>query len=80
MKRFEIGKTYSMRSPGMHDCIWSFTVVSRTPKTVTLRDNDSGEKKTCRINGPMTQYNGAETVLPLGHYSMCPVLDAAKTA
>lgn len=80
MRQFEVGKTYHMRSPGMSDCIWKYKVLSRTDKTVTLKDCDTGKTQRCRINERISQYNDAETVLPLGNYSMCPVLDATKVA
>ena len=74
MKKFEIGKTYSMRSIGDHECIWSYTVTERTASTITITD---GEKtKTCRIVKQLSEYRGAETVRPLGNYSMCPLLSA----
>ena len=74
MKKFEVLKSYTMRSPCMHDCEWIFTVVKRTEKTVTLLD---GEKTyTCRINKGASEFNNAETVYPLGRYSMCPNLRA----
>lgn len=74
MKKFEVGKTYTMRSIGDHDCIWSYTVMARTAQTVTLTDGK--ETKKCRISKQLSEYRGAETVLPLGQYSMCPMLSA----
>ena len=74
MKKFEIGKTYTMRSACDHECIWSYTVTERTAQTVTLTD---GKKtKTFRIVKQLSEYRGAETVRPLGQYSMCPLLSA----
>ena len=70
MKTFEINKTYSVRSICDHNCIWTFEVLKRTKSTITLMEVDTKEVKTCRIN--------AETVFPLGKYSMCPVLSADK--
>ena len=78
MKKFEVGQTYIMRSPCMHDCTWSYTVVKRTAQTVTISD---GEKvKTCRIIKAASEYRKAETVYPLGQYSMCPSLCAERIA
>ena len=78
MKKFEIGQTYSMRSPCMHDCIWSYTVTKRTAQTVTITDGK--ETKTCRISKAATQYRDAETIYPLGQYSMAPSLTADTAA
>lgn len=74
MKTFEIGKTYTMRSPGDHDCVWTYTVTKRTPKTITITDGE--ETKTCRVNAQASEARNAETIFPLGRYSMCPVLSA----
>lgn len=74
MKKFEIGKTYSMTSICNHDCIWSYTVTARTAQTITLTDGK--ETKRCRISKAATQYRDAETVYPLGQYSMAPSLTA----
>lgn len=73
VKQFEVGKTYSCRSICDHNCVWAFTVVSRTASTVTLLD-DEGEKITKRINAKSSEREGREIVYPLGRYSMCPVL------
>lgn len=74
MKAFEIGKTYTMRSIGDHDCVWTYTVTKRTPKTITITDGK--EIKTCRVNAKTSELFNAESIYPLGRYSMCPVLSA----
>lgn len=66
---FEPGKTYSTRSLCDHDCIFSITVARRTAKTIT-----TSAGKTLRVS----QYDGDETVMPLGRYSMAPVILASK--
>lgn len=74
MKKFEIGKTYSMTSACDHNCSWTYTVTARTAQTVTL--TDGSETLKCRIVKNLSEYRGAETVIPLGNYSMCPLLSA----
>lgn len=74
MKKFEIGKKYSMRSIGDHNCVWTYTIVKRTNATVTLYDGAS--YKVCRIIKKLSDYRNAETIRPLGEYSMCPILSA----
>lgn len=74
MKKFETGKTYTMRSACMHDCTWSYTVTKRTAQTVTITDGKA--TKTCRICKQVSQYRDAETIYPLGQYSMAPSLTA----
>lgn len=62
MKQFEVGKEYNVRSICNHDCIWTYKVIKRTAKTVTL---DNGEEiKTCRINKETSEYFGCECVYP----------------
>jgi hypothetical protein len=71
MKKFETGKTYTMRSICDHECVWGYKVKARTEKTVTLTDEHGKETK-CRVSND----NGGEFVRPLGRYSMCPILRA----
>ena len=70
--QFETGKTYFTRSIGDHDCIFSFLILARTPKSVTV--NVHG--KTVRRS--LTAYEGVEQFKPYGTYSMCPVIQADK--
>lgn len=74
MKKFEIGNTYSMRSACDHECVWTYTVVERTAQTITIDDGKKIQK--CRISKDVSEYRNAETVYPLGKYSMCPSLTA----
>lgn len=74
MKKFEIGKTYRMTSACDSECVWEYKVISRTAQTITLTDGK--ETKKCRINKKLSEYRNGETVLPLGNYSMCPLLTA----
>lgn len=74
MKTFEIGKTYSTRSVCDHNCIFSYTVIARTAKTITI--TDGRETKKCRIIKALSEYRKAESIYPLGQYSMCPIISA----
>lgn len=74
MTKFEIGKTYSMRSICNQDCVWTYTVTARTAKTITISDGKKIRK--CRIIKAASEYRNAETVYPLGQYSMSPALTA----
>lgn len=75
MKKFEVGKTYSVRSICNHDCVWTYKVTARTSCTITLED-DRGNTAKFRISKKISEYRGAESVYPLGNYSMCPILSA----
>lgn len=74
MKQFEVGKEYSMKSVCDHNCVWTYTVTARTAQTITISDREKVQK--CRINKKISAYRNAETVYPLGQYSMCPSLTA----
>lgn len=74
MIKFEVGKTYEAHSVCNWDCVWRFEVVKRTACTVTIK-NERGEEKRCRISKSYS--DNAEAVLPLGGYSMAPVLRAS---
>lgn len=74
MTKFEVGKTYTMRAIGDHDCVWTYTVTKRTPSTVTL--SDGKQSFVCKINKKISEWNNTESVFPLGRYSMAPILRA----
>ena len=74
MKQFEIGKEYSMASVCNQDCVWSYTVIARTAQTITITDGK--ETKKCRIVPVLSGHRDAESVYPLGKYSMAPILSA----
>lgn len=77
MLKFEIGKTYTTASICNSDCVFSYKVVKRTAATVTMI-NKFGVQNTYRINKKVSEYRNAETILPEGNYSMCPILSADK--
>jgi hypothetical protein len=70
MKTFEVGKTYATRSICDHDCIFRFTILARTAKTITT--NVHG--KTVRRG--LTIFEGVEQFKPFGNYSMCVIVGA----
>ena len=67
LNKFEVGKTYETRSICDSDCVFSYKVVSRTAKTVTL---DNGKRYR-----PHT-YENREAIYPECKYSMCPTIKA----
>jgi hypothetical protein len=71
MHKFEIGKTYHVRSICDWDCVFSFEVVKRTAQTVWLRDC-SGKVRARRVR----EFDGSEACDPHGRYSMSPILTA----
>ena len=75
MTRFEVGKTYECHSVCDRECVWQYRIASRTAATIRTECG-----LTLRISKRLTAHKGAETVLPLGNYSMCPILDATKLA
>lgn len=68
--KFEVGHSYACRSFCDSDCIFSFTVVKRTEKTVWLDYHGKVRARRVRISGD------AEACDPMGTYSMSPVLVA----
>ena len=70
MTQFQTGKTYATRSACDYDCIFSFEVIARTAKRLTLRQGGKTFQRGIYI------YNGVEQCKPLGTYSMCPVIGA----
>ena len=80
IKKFKVGKKYSMRSICDYECVWTYKVIARTDSTVVLQQvrngKPSGEQARFRINRQLSGYHKAEAVRPLGTYSMCPTLTA----
>lgn len=74
LTRFEIGQEVSARSACDYDCIFRFTVVSRTAKFVTFRYFDQLKKVAIR------EYRGVEYAYPLGLHSMAPSVYADRVA
>jgi len=70
--KFEVGKTYWTRSICDHECIFRFSILSRTAKQVTI--NVHG--KTVRRG--ISEWNGVETFAPFGRYSMAAIISADK--
>lgn len=68
--QFEVGKTYTCRSICDWDCIYSFTIVRRSEKTVTIKSHGKEVRRTIRVA------DGSEQIDPHGRYSMSPVLRA----
>ena len=75
MKAFEVGKSYFARSACDHECLFTYTVTSRTAKTVTLYDIKMkftiGKRK-------ITVIGNEETIHPCGRYSMAPIVRASN--
>lgn len=65
--KFEAGKTYSTPSICNSDCIFSITVQRRTEKSIFTTEGK-------RLG--ISVYDGREQVMPMGRYSMAPVIDA----
>jgi hypothetical protein len=71
MTTFQIGKTYTTKSICDSNCIFSFEVLKRTEKTITIKDI-FGEI----VKRGVYLYEGNEQCKPLGNYSMCPIISA----
>ena len=72
--KFYVGQKLATRSIGNHDVIYRGTVVSRTPKFVTVKIDGDRELKRCGVK----VYENSEYIFPFGRYSMAPTFTAAK--
>lgn len=72
--KFAVGQTYWTRSACDHNCIFTFVVVARTAKQVTL----SYQGRTFKRGVYTWGTDQTEQCRPLGSYSMAPVLSADK--
>ncbi|WP_022669431.1 hypothetical protein [Desulfospira joergensenii] len=72
IKKFEVSKTYGTRSICDHNCIFKFTIIRRTDKSVWIQR--PGETKIERRK--IDIWDGAENIFPHGKYSMAAILRA----
>lgn len=70
MTKFEIGKTYATRSICDHDTWFSFVILARTEKQVTIKVNGKPVRRGLTIR------DGIEQFKPYGSYSMCAIIGA----
>ena len=71
--QFIAGKTYTCRSACDYDTVFSWKVVARTAKQLTLEQYGKTFKR-----GIMLQDNGVEACRPSGSYSMAPYIRADR--
>jgi hypothetical protein len=74
MSKFQVGRTYSCRSVGDHDCVFSFAILSRTAQSVVINSHGTTARRKIRVR------DGVEEIDPLGRYSMAPVLSADRVS
>ena len=72
MNTFKVGHTYQTRSACDHECIFSFTILSRTAKQVTTQVHGKTVKR------GLSLWNGVETFKPFGNYSMAAIISADR--
>ena len=70
--QFETGNTYATRSICDHDCIFSFTIATRSEKTVRVKVHGK------MVSRRVSIYNGVEQFKPFGNYSMAAIISADK--
>ena len=68
--KFQVGQELSARSMGDWDCIFRFTVVSRTAKFVTVKYCNDLKRVGIKVR------DGVEYCYPLGTYSMACSISA----
>ena len=76
MTRFMVGKVYTTRFIGDSNIVLSYKVIHRTASTVIIEDTRTEEVKKCRIIKKLSEYRGAESIYPMGQYSMAPIISA----
>jgi len=69
--KFNAGQTYSTRSVCNHDCVFSFTILRRTAKSIWTEVDGQVVRRAIEV------YQGEETFYPFGHYSMCAIIGAS---
>lgn len=72
MTKFQVGKTYQCRSLCDYNTIFSYRVVARTAKRLTLVGHNEQVKR------GIYEWDGVECCRPHGTYSMCPMIRADR--
>lgn len=80
MTTFKTGKSYETRFIGDSDLKIKFKVIKRTARTITIKEEGTGDIKTCRIDKFIFDTQNQEAVFPYGKYSMAPILRAERIA
>lgn len=70
MRKFNVGATYETRSICDHNCIYSFTILRRTERSVWVEVDGEVVRRGIEI------YQDAETFYPFGKYSMAAIIKA----
>ena len=70
MNTFQTGRTYATRSICDHECIFSFVILARTAKTVTINVHGKVVRRGLSI------WEGNEQFSPFGRYSMAAIVGA----
>lgn len=73
LQTFQVGTTYTCRSMCNYDTIFSYRVVKRTAKFITVQDAWDTRRVGVKVR------DDVEYALPDGLYSMCPVIYANRT-
>lgn len=74
MIKFHVGKTYAAPSPCDSKCTFSFTILKRSAKSVTI------EVRGKRVRRLLKAGDRAEWFRPFGNYSMAATIYADKEA
>jgi len=69
---FQVGRTYFDRSACDYDCVFKFTILDRTAKSVVVNVHGKTKRRGLSI------YEGVEQFRPFGSYSMCAVVRADR--
>lgn len=70
---FTVGQAYSATSVCDHECVWTFKVLRRTARFITIEDR-WGAVSRVGVRTVGTE----EVASPLGSYSMAPVIRSSR--
>jgi hypothetical protein len=73
---FTVGQTYTCRSACDHTTVFSYTVIKRTAKFITIEDSSGRVKRVGALIDSGRLSDGGEFALPQGSFSMAPVIKA----
>lgn len=76
---FSVGDIVSCSSACDSDCVWTFEVIKRTARFITIRDISHGQGgEVRRVGVQINKWNPTdpETAMPFGSFSMAPIIRA----
>jgi hypothetical protein len=75
---FTPGQIVTCRSACDHNTIWTFEIIGRSAKFITIQDVSNADRPETPVRVGVKTGNDGEWAMPMGTFSMAPVIRAAS--